>query len=275
MYVGEYRVAVFEGGRSILEAAARWRQNPVTEEVNRRLWSRWWVATLALVTVIFIAAEVYLPPLSALLGFFPPLAMANFVPEVVVGLLVSVPAFFAFVVVWRVRRLRSSDRKSWPHRAGMADFGSSFYDAGALPVAVATVLLAVGAYVVEVLREAPEGTEVFAAGGLARTILTVALVAGILSVHPKIGTGLGKLLGAGFFVWGMHLAIGFSVPWMTSWWAYLPFVGPYAPQRSAAWVTLVFDLAVACAAWTAAREKCRAAPLWSDAPPPPPPEDDS
>jgi hypothetical protein len=68
----------------------------------------------------------------------------------------------------------------------------------------------------------------------------------------------------------MHLAIGFSVPWMVSWWAYLPFIGQFAPERSAEWALLLFDLAVACAAWTLAREKCRATPLWTDAPPPRP-----
>lgn len=123
------------------------------------------------------------------------------------------------------------------------------------------------------------------AGGanlVARTIVVVALVTGILGVHRRIGAGLGKLFGAGFVVWGVHLGIGFSVPWMTSWWTYLPWVGEYAPERSVAWAHALFDLAVASAAWIAAREKWVDAPLWSDAapvstppPPPPPPSDQS
>jgi hypothetical protein len=104
--------------------------------------------------------------------------------------------------------------------------------------------------------------------------LVVALAAGILSAHRKIGTGIGKLIGAGFFVWGMHLAISLSVPWMVSWWAYLPIIGRFAPQRSADWAVTIFDLAVACAAWMAARAKCCESPSWNERPspePPPPP----
>ena len=104
---------------------------------------------------------------------------------------------------------------------------------------------------------------------------------GVLGVHRRIGTGLGKLFGAGFVVWSIHLGIGFAVPWMTSWWTYLPVIGELAPDRSANWAHLLFDLAVASGAWMTAREKWREAPLWSDAspppspspPPPPPPTD--
>jgi hypothetical protein len=239
------------------------------------------------VTLAAIALEI-VQPFPTLVGLLPPLAFLAFVPGLVRDLLLSSPAIFAFVVVWRVRRLRDSDSESWPDRTSVDDFGGRLFDAGALPVAVAAVVLAIGqqlvhaAIAVQVLPEgSPPGLDAVAglaveggALGPARTILTVALVAGILSVHRTFGTGLGKLIGAGFFVWGMHLAIGFSVPWMTSWIAYLPVIGQYAPQRSVGAVLLAFDVAVACAAWMAAREKCRTAPLWSDVradPPPSPP----
>ena len=270
MDLGEYRVAVIEGFKSILGAAAQWRENPMVEQVNRRLWGRWWWASLTLLVLGAVVVK-YLQPFALLVGLVPPLVYLGHVPGVVRDLFLSAPALFAFVVVWRVRCLRSTERGSWPSLTRTPDFAGSFFDAGALPVAVATVVLAIGGYAVALVKGISSGVEVSGVSVLARTLLTVALVAGTLSIHRTIGAGLGKLLSTGFVVWGMHLAIGYSVPWMTAWWAYLPFVGRYAPQRSGEWVTFLFDVAVACAAWIAAREKCCATPLWSDAPPPPPP----
>jgi hypothetical protein len=58
---------------------------------------------------------------------------------------------------------------------------------------------------------------------------------------------------------------------MVSMWAYLPFIGRFAADRSPALILLIFDLGVVSAAWMAARERCRSTPLWGDPPPPPPP----
>lgn len=284
MNVAAYGEAAVEGFKSILVAVREWRDNPLRSQANRLMWGRWWPVSITLLTFAALAVEAY-RPVDLLIGLAPPLAYLRMFPGVVRDLVVSAPALFAFVVAWRVHRLRSSAPEAWPDRAATSDFGGRFFDAGAVPVAVATVALALGCEVVGALADAPTGSDSTApgmgavaglaaaagTGGFGRTVLVVALVAGILGVHRLVGTGFGKLIGAGFYVWGAHLVIGFTVPWMVSWWTYLPFVGGFVPDRSPDLVRLVFDLGVACAAWMAAREKCRPAPLWGDAPPPPPP----
>jgi hypothetical protein len=246
-----------------------------------------------------IAVDHWLPPMSRLIGLAPPLISLAFIPDVVRELLYSAPAFFGFVVVWRAHRLRSSAPETWPDRAAIDDFGGRIFDAAALPIAAASLLIGVGiqmsALSLGLLAADPQitgaGVETiegwaFSSGSsrFARTIVIIALVTGILGVHRRIGAGFGKLLSAGFMVWGVHIGISFAVPFMTGWVTYLPVIGRFAPERSAAWAHALFDLAVACAAWIAAREKWREAPLWSDAepqepqppsaptiPPPPPP----
>jgi len=281
----QHGAAALAGLRSIFNAATQWRDNPLTSDVNRALWGRWWAASLTVLTMVAVAAEVLLPSFSIVVSQVPMLAGLAIIPRVVRNLFLSAPALFAFVVVWRVHRLRSSGEGTWPDRVNVEDFGGSFFDAGALPVAVATVVLAVCGYVGDavvaalgILQDAGGGPDLsggwLVAGGSGRwaeTILTVGLVAGILSVHRSVGKGLGQLLGAGFFVWGAHIAIGFTVPWMVSWWSFIPVVGRFAADRSPGLAFLLFDLAVGCAAWVAAREKCRTAPFWVNQPPPPPP----
>ena len=296
MDLSAYGQDVVAGSKSILSAARGWRTNPLTSRVNRRLWSPLWPAVLLLLVAAAIAVDQLLPPFSRLIGLVPPLTVLTFLPNIVRDLVYSAPALFAFVIVWRIHRLRSSKPVDWSDRAAIRDFGGQFFDAAALPVAVATLALGIGIQLTTVvLGSLPADPETGVAGAtaievwtvaggssrLARTIVIVALVTGVLGVHRRIGTGLGKLFGAGFVVWSIHLGIGFAVPWMTSWWTYLPVIGKFAPDRSANWAHLLFDLAVACAAWIAAREKWREAPLWSDAPPrpspspppPPPPTD--
>jgi hypothetical protein len=233
------------------------------------MWGAWWPVTLTLLAAAVLAAEILLPPLAELARRTPLLLPLAFVPSLVRDLLLSAPAVFAYVVVWRVRTLRTSDRDMWPADAAWPEFAVRFFEAGALPVAVAATLLGLGGFAAQTLQ-GPSGGSAAEPRGFGTTVLTIALITGVLGVHRRLGKGFGQLLGAGFSVWGIHLAIGFSVPWMVSWWAYLPIVGQFAPERSAAWALLLFDLAIACAAWTLAREKCRAAPLWGDAPPPPP-----
>ncbi len=282
--VAEYGAAAVEGFKSILLAVREWRDNPLRSQVNRRMWGRWWPATLLVAIVAALALEA-VRPLTVVIGLVPPLQYLMFIPAVVRDLLVSAPALFGFVVAWRVHRLRSTDRGAWTNRTGTPGFGGSMFDAGAAPVAVSAVVLAIGWLAVEALRSAQRASEGAASlvpstaelpaidgfGWIARVVLTVALTAGILGIHRSVGTGLKKLIGAGFFVWGMRLAIGFTVPWMTLWWAGVPFIGRFVAEGSTALVLALFDLVVACAAWTAARERFRAAPFWSDPPPPPPP----
>ncbi|MGD8439667.1 MAG: hypothetical protein PVG53_03980 [Holophagae bacterium] len=286
MNLAEYGQAVVSGVRSILDATTSWRDNPLTEPVNRRLWGRWWPATLAALVGATVAVDAVLPPIGRLAELAPPLQFAIFFPGLIRDLLYSAPALFGFVVVWRLRRLRASEPTDWPPRSTVPDFGLRFFQAAALPVAAAALAIGFGVTVVSfVVAAAPPGTDaatpgieelghLSASGGaatLARSVLVIALITGLLVVHRRLGAGFGKLIGAGFFVWGIHIGIGFAVPWMTSWLAWLPVIGQYAPQRSTTWAHLLFDLAVACAAWTAAAEKVRPAPLWADAPPPPPP----
>lgn len=285
MNIAQYGAAAVAGLKSIVDAARQWRDNPLTSQVNRVLWGRWWVAVLSAFVMIALAAEVLLPSFSIVVGQIPILVGLAIIPRVVRNLFFSVPALFAFIVVWRVHRLRSSRREAWPDRASMSDFGGSFFDAGALPVAIATLVIAVcgsfwdgviasqrGLLLTGTGLEAAGGFEVVEAmGRLANSVLTVALVAGILSVHRSLGKGIAQLIGAGFFVWGAHIAIGFTLPWMVSWTSFVPVIGRFAATRSPELALALFDLAVGCAAWIAAREKCRAAPFWVAALPPPPP----
>jgi hypothetical protein len=286
MNLTEYGQAVVAGVRSMLDAVSSWRGNPLTEPVNRRLWGRWWPATLVALVIATIAIDAVLPPIDRLAELVPPLIFAAFIPDLIRDLLYSAPAFFGFIVVWRVRRLRASGPTDWPPRSSVPEFGLRFFQAAALPVAASALAIGIGvatvAFVIAPGPPAPnaatpgvEELERWSATGnaatLARSLMIVALVSGVLVVHPRLGAGFGKLIGAGFFVWGIHIGIGFAVPWMTSWLTYVPVIGQVAPQRSAAWAHLLFDLAVACAAWTAAAGKLRPAPLWADAAPPPPP----
>jgi len=264
----------------MVNAARDWPANPLAARVNRILWGPAWMAVLALLVVAAIAVERVLPSFSSVIRLAPWLTPLAFVPDVVCELVYSAPAFFAFVVVWRFHRLRSSDPSGWSDRTSIEDFGGRFFDAAALPVAVATLAIASGIQATAVIfgslsADATTGAQIWSitdgSSRLARALVIVALITGVLSVHRRVTSGLGKLLGAGFFVWGGHLGIAFTVPFMTSWLAYIPLIGPYIPDRSVSWAHLLFDLAVVCSAWIAAREKWSTAPLWADLPPPPPP----
>jgi len=286
MNLKEYGRAVVLGIRALVDAAQSWRDNPLTGEVNRRLWgpSPW--AALAVLTAAGIATAAVLPPSDNLIGLVPPLAALAFIPATVRDVLYSVPAFFGFVVAWRVRRLRKSGGQGWLESFGIDDAGARFFQAGALPVAVAAVVLVVGieavafvmpekaqAVTVE-LVELPEAEPsrsgaVSHARGMAHNLVIVALAAGLLGVHREMGKGLGQLLSASFFVWSMHLVIGFTVPWLVSSWSYLPFVGELAGRRSPSLAHLLFDLSVVMGTWAAAYERTRQSPVWVEEPSPP------
>jgi len=42
---------------------------------------------------------------------------------------------------------------------------------------------------------------------------------------------------------------------MTNWFTHLPWIGGFARERTGTRAHMIFDLAVACGAWIAAREK--------------------
>lgn len=293
MNLAEFGQGVVAGMRSMLDAISSWRDNPLTEPANRRLWGRWWPATLAALVGATVAVDAVLPPIGRLSEIVPPLQFAAFIPVLIRDLFYSAPAFFAFVVVWRLRCLRESEPTDWPPRSSVPDFGLRLFQAAALPVVAAALAIGLGVTVVSFVFAAAPPAAGAATPGIeelghpsassgtatfARSVLVVALISGLLVVHRRLGAGFGKLIGAGFFIWGVHIGISFAVPWMTSWLAYLPVIGQYAPQRSVTWAHLLFDVAVACGAWTAAAEKFRVAPLWVDAsspPPPPPPAPES
>jgi len=288
--VKEYGRAVVLGGRSLLDAAASWRENPLTDEVNRRLWGPLPLAALAVLTAAGIAAAAVLPPSGSLIGLVPPLAALAYIPSSVRDVLYSAPAFFAFVVAWRVRRLRKTSGHAWLASFGADEPGARFFQAGALPAAVASVVLVVGIEVVAIvvpeeaavevveLVEVPEAEPsrsgaVSHARDMAHNLVIVALAAALLGVHREVGKGLGQLLGAAFSVWCTHLVIGFTVPWLVGSWSYLPVVGELASRRSPHLVHLLFDLSVVMGAWAAAYERTRRSPLWEDVQPPPEDED--
>lgn len=287
-----YGQAVLEGARSMLSAARDWRDNPLASGVNRRLWGPAWPAALLLLTAGAIAAGILIPPFSRLVQLVPPLVALAFLPGIVLDLFTSAAAFFAFIIAWRFRRLRLTAASDWPDRTAIPEFGGQFFDAAALPVVIAAIMLSLGLQLASAMGVMPAADPDAAAAmagaftvadsstRIARTIVVVALVTGVLSVHRRFGAGFGKLLGVGFVVWGVHIGIAFTIPFLTNWWGYLPWVGQFAPERSAALAHALFDLSVACAAWLAAREKWSNAPLWTDVaptpeppplPPPPPP----
>ena len=289
MNIAGYREAVLLGFRSIIGAAMKWRGNPLTREVNRRMWGPVpWVG-LGLLVVAVVPVSAIWPSLDYLAGLAPPLVFLGFLPDTICDLVWSAPAAFGLIVALRVRRLRAQSPEDWPDRRCRSDFGVRFFEAGALPVVVAGMLVAVGVEAVGGVWTAFDGPAdtlgvgdetsawqmSFSSIGFARNLMVVALVAGLASVHRAAGQAFGKLMGAGFTVWGIHIGIAFAAPWLVSWVAYVPVVGAYVPEPSVDGVHMIFDLAVAVVAWTAAREKSRAAPFWSDVPPPPLPAVDA
>jgi hypothetical protein len=214
---------------------------------------------------------LFLPPTDRLAGLIPPLMALKFFPSDVAALFWSAPAFFAFVVAWRVRRLRRDQEGTWLLDADVHEPELRLFEAGALPVAAAALVLAVTLPIVSTLwvavgtadpaESAGLGSQLFA---ISRLLLIVSLTSGILSAHRELSKGIGQLLGAGFFVWGIHLGIAFSVPWMTNWWTYLPipFLSRLGGEPSANLVHLLFNLAVVAGTWAALREKLRSKPFW-------------
>jgi len=271
MRIGEYTAAVFEGARSFGRAVLQWRQNPHTNGVMRRLWGPApWIG-LGGLAVAGIVVSPFFPSPGRAAGFFPPLAALMWIPSDVLEMLWSVPALFAYVVAWRVRSFRHDDPSRWLGSADVIDPERRLFEAAAVPVAVAGLALAVGievaAPVQRFLEGAPPAWPSLSSALLAvsRSLVVVAVVGAVISVHRSLSKGLGQVLGAGFMLFGLRMAIGFTVPWMTAWWTFLPipFIDRVAGDRSPMFAFLLFNLAVAAVAWVMTMGKAEDSPFWT------------
>jgi hypothetical protein len=278
----EVRAAIVMGLRTLGSAVAGWRSNPLRMPVNTRLWGRRpWLMLGALTAAAVVVSWLLASPVIRL--SLPINPNAFFFPDTVLALVWSAPAFFAWLVAWRVRGLRNGSSDVWPERRTTPEFGIRFFEAAALPVVVAAVVLALGIEIAAIVditvvsgttSETEPRTVAGIARALSRMLVVVALVAGIGSTQRVFTSAISKLLGAGFTVWAMHLGIGFAAPFMIGWISYLPVIGQVVPERSVIWVHTLFDFGIALTAWTVVRERVGAVPLWQEetsVPPPPPP----
>jgi hypothetical protein len=275
MSTSEYRAAAVEALRSLVGGVVHLRDNRFVGTVNRHLWGPLPVCTLAALVVAGTALAIVLPPLTLLSGLIPPLMALQYLPDGVRDMFWSAPAGFGFVVAWRIRRLREDGSERW--QAGNDTDRLRLFEAGALPVAAAAVVLSFAVDLVPRWIPSPDWTTAelsMSLGGhilaLTRNFMVMALVASILSTHRRLATAIGKLFGAAFFVFAMSMAIGYSAPWVGRWWQYLPI--PYVQNLGSAgspWLLQsLFHFGLAAAAWITAREKARAAIFYPPEPPP-------
>jgi hypothetical protein len=271
MRIGEYTAAVFDGARSFGRAALHWRQNPFTARVMRRLWGPLpWIGLGGLAVFGIVVSPIFPSP-GRIAGFFPPVAVLLWIPEDVIEMLWSVPACFGYLVAWRVSSFRRDDPSRW---LGSADVNAPelrLFEAAAVPVAAAGLALAIGievaAPVQRLLEGAPPGWPSAGSAMLAvsRSLVVVAVVSGVMSVHRSVSKGLGQVLGAAFMLFGLRLAIGYTVPWMTAWWTYLPipFIDRVGGDRSPVFALFLFNLAVAAIAWVMTMGTAEDSPFWT------------
>lgn len=267
--MGDYTHAAVLGFKSFVQSIRDWRKNPCTAVVGRRLWGPWPLLSLVVLTLAALAISPFFPSFERVAGFVPPAAVLTLIPGSIRDLFWSVPALFGFVVAWRVRRYRQNDEE---HLAGLLEAGQPktlLFDAGATPIAIAAFVLAAGLELVEPVVRIVQGLDAgwYGVGShlqsATASVVVVAISAGVLSVNRAVGKGMGQMMGAGFMLFGIRLGIGFSVPWMVSWWAYLPI--PHISQladRSPTLVYTLFNLAVAAAAWVKLREHTEDRRFW-------------
>ena len=98
--------------------------------------------------------------------------------------------------------------------------------------------------------------------------MVIILAASILPLHRSLGSAIGKLFGAAFFVFAMSMAISYATPWMGSWWRYLPipFLQSTSTSSSPWLLQSCLHIGFTAAAWIATREKARTAILWPPEP---------
>jgi hypothetical protein len=224
-------------------------------------------------TAAGIAVSPVFPSVERMAGLVPPLAFLLWIPNDVLEILWSAPAFFGHVVAWRVRALRGDLGSDWLASGDATDQKRLLFEAAAVPVAMAAVALAIGievaAPVHRLLAGLPGGWPSVGPVLLAasRSLVVVAVVAGVMSVHRSVSSAFGKLLGAGFMLFGLRMAIAFTVPWVTAWWSHLPipFIERFSGERSPGAALFLFNLAVASIAWVVTLGKAEDSPFWSAA----------
>ncbi len=90
----------------------------------------------------------------------------------------------------------------------------------------------------------------FALHGISRSLVIVAVTAGVWSTQREPGSGFRKLMAAGFALFGIRLVIGLTVPWMSFGWTWIPGLGHHlGPTQTVIGANLLFNLGVAVTAW--------------------------
>jgi hypothetical protein len=267
--MGEYARAAAVGIKSFLIAILGWRENPYTIAVGRRLWGRFPLVTLAGLTLIGIAAAPFFPSLERMAGFIPPLSFLMWLPGDVSAMLWSVPALLGIIIAWRVRSLRRDEEQLWFGLTDVAEPGRHIFEAAAIPIAAAASFLAIGAEIAGPVLSWAQGSA-FELGGTGATLLSIShslvitiVVAGVLSINQCFSKAFGQLFGAAFTLFGIRLGLSYAIPWMTSWWSYLPI--PFVDrigQRSPIYGLILVNLAILAIAWVALREKAEEQPFW-------------
>lgn len=268
--MGEYARAATVGLKSFARAVLRWRENPFTLVVGKRLWGRFPLVTLALLTMAGIAAGPFFPGFDAIAVFVPPIAFLSWMPVDVTEMLWSVPALFALLVAWRVRRLRNDEPNAWLDLTDEEFPGRRIFEAGAIPIGAAATVLGLGLQVGPRLWAVSRGQTVDwgSSGswllGISGTLLTVAVVGGVLSLRKALGKAFGQLMGAAFTIFGLRLGLSYALPWMMGWWTYLPipYVDRIAGERSPDYGLFLFNLAVVAIAWAKLRQHADESPFW-------------
>lgn len=267
--MGEYARAAALGIKSFVQSVLNWRENPYITIVGERLWGSWRLLPLVCLTVAAVAVSPFFPSFERIAGFIPPAVFLTWIPSSIRDLLWSVPAFFGFVVAWRVRRFRQNDKNLFPDLVDAGESNNLIFEAGATPIAVAAFVLAAGLELVQPLMRLAQGLD----GGwygltshlesATWSLVVVAISAGVMSVNSAVGKGVRQVFGAGVTLFGIRLGIGFAAPWIMGWWTYLPI--PYINQlgeSSSTLVFILFNLCVASAAWIMLRERTAGQHVW-------------
>ena len=245
--VNESRLGFLIGPRSLGNAMMRFRANPFRAAAGRRLWGPAPAVALAAAVLAAVVAAPWFPLVERFFPWF----------LVDVGELVwSIPALFAVLVAWRARTLRDSLPDLEEPTLPFAERATHYFEAAAVPVAVATLMMAIGIELSVAASPLLTGGEAvwpsidFALHGISRSLVIVAVTAGVWSTQRKPGNGFRKLMVAGLALFGTRLAIGLTVPWMSFGWTWIPGFGHHlGPARTVIGANLLFNLGVVATAW--------------------------
>lgn len=204
------------GAAQILQAIEGWQLNPLRERACRVAWGPSPLSWLSLPLIAAVALGIALagPHLPDPAGLLPPLVILHYVPGFVHLMLLSPSALFAYLVVWRLRRLRVAQS-----REGLD--GGLCFDAVAVPVAAASLILVIA---LEALRffvisppespSPPLDTIARSVGGGLRQLAGIAIIVGTLSSLRQLKSALGKILSATFFLLVAEWGLAFVTPWI-------------------------------------------------------------